>query len=376
MLHDIRKSYTGGSTDMYIPYGENLYHYDINSLYPNSMFRFDMPVGNIKYFKGNILKIINKPFGFFNVKITSPEYLDNPILQIRYNDRTVSPLGTFTGWFFSEELINATNYGYSYEILEGYLFEKDNIFKEYVSVLHEMKQSSEKSSPLYLISKLLMNSLYGKFGMSDDLAIHKIIKIVDLENFIETKDRLNFIELDEELALVSYHDKNETKLVNDDTEMDISIGVASAITAYSRIQMSKYKNLANNKMYYTDTDSAIMEKELDESLVGKQLGQMVLEKEYKEFVSLAPKVYGGILTNGKEFSKIKGYKNTISFEELKSLLIKDKSLELNQTKWFRFIGKGTISIKSQIYTLIPTQNKRKLIYLNNVLEKTEAFKVN
>ena len=37
MLHDIRKSYTGGATEMYIPYGENLYHYDINSLYPTSI---------------------------------------------------------------------------------------------------------------------------------------------------------------------------------------------------------------------------------------------------------------------------------------------------------------------------------------------------
>jgi len=376
MLHDIRKSYTGGATEMYIPYGENLYHYDINSLYPTSMFKFDMPVGDIKYFKGNILDIMDKPFGFFNVNIKSPGYLDNPILQTRYNDRTVSPLGSWTGWYFSEELLNAKNYGYTYEILEGYLFEKENIFKDYVSVLHEMKQSSDKSSPLYLIAKLLMNSLYGKFGMTDDLAIHKIIKIDELEKFIESKERIKFIELDEDLALLSYHDKNDAKLINDYTEMDISIGVASAITAYSRIIMSKYKNLPNNKMYYTDTDSAVMEKPLADSLVGNHLGQMVLEKEYREFVSLAPKVYGGILTNGKEFTKIKGFKNSVSFETLKSLLEENKSLKLEHTKWFRFIDKGSISIKNQIYTLIPTQNKRNIIYKDNVLTKTEAFKIN
>lgn len=102
LYEDIRKSYTGGATEMYIPYGTNLYHYDINSLYPTSMFKFDMPIGNIKYFTGNILEFMTNPFGFFKVKIITPKYLDNPILQIRYNDRTVSPLGTFTGWFFSE----------------------------------------------------------------------------------------------------------------------------------------------------------------------------------------------------------------------------------------------------------------------------------
>jgi hypothetical protein len=65
MLNDIRKSYTGGATEMYIPYGENLYHYDRNSLYPTSLFKKDMPTGNIKYFKGNILELDKNPFWIF-----------------------------------------------------------------------------------------------------------------------------------------------------------------------------------------------------------------------------------------------------------------------------------------------------------------------
>jgi len=56
-----------------------------------------------------------------------------------------------------------------------------------------------------------------------------------------------------------------------------------------------------------------------------------------------------------------------------SNLEENKSLELNQTKWFRFIDKGSISIKSQIYTLVPTANKRNLIYTDNKLVFTEAF---
>lgn len=358
---------------MYIPYGENLYHYDINSLYPSSMYKFDMPIGNIKQFSGNILEIIGKPFGFFHVKITSPKHLDNPILQIRYNDRTVSPLGSWTGWYFSEELFNAEKFGYKFEILEGYLFEKENIFKDYVSVLHQIKQSSEKSSPLYLIAKLLMNSLYGKFGMSDDLATHVIVNTNKLDKIITSKDKITSIELEDDLFLVSYHENNENKLINDHTEYEISIGIASAITAYSRIQMTKFKNLSNNKMYYTDTDSAIMEFPLAEYLIGKDLGQMVLEKEYKEFVALAPKVYGGILSNNKEFTKVKGFKESIPFSDLKSLLKKDSMLTLTQNKWFKFINKGSISIRNQIYTLIPTANKRSLIYKNNKLVGTKAF---
>lgn len=372
---DIRKSYTGGATEMYIPYGENLYHYDINSLYPTSMFRFDMPIGNIKQFTGNILDIMDNPFGFFKCKITSPEFLNNPILQIRYNDRTISPLGTFTGWFFSEELFNSLKYGYTFEIIEGYLFERNNIFKDYVSVLHQIKQSTDKSNPMYLIAKLLLNSLYGKFGMTDDLANHVVIDSNKLDEIIDSnnKTKITTIELDEDLFLVSYHDVDDDKFIDDYTSFDISVGVASAITAYSRVIMTQFKNLPDNKMFYTDTDSAVMEKPLDDYLVGKHLGQMVLEKEYVEFVALAPKVYGGILNNGKIITKVKGFKNSITFDNLKSLLEENKSLELNQTKWFRFIDKGSITIKSQIYTLVPTANKRNLIYKDNKLVSTKAF---
>ena len=34
MAIDIRDSFTGGAVDAYIPQGENIYCYDVNSLYP------------------------------------------------------------------------------------------------------------------------------------------------------------------------------------------------------------------------------------------------------------------------------------------------------------------------------------------------------
>jgi hypothetical protein len=85
---DIKKSYTGGAVDVYLPYGEDLYLYDINSLYPSVMREFPMPVGQPKYFEGDLLKYnvltnlnldeseqssskenTDRPFGFFEVEI-------------------------------------------------------------------------------------------------------------------------------------------------------------------------------------------------------------------------------------------------------------------------------------------------------------------
>lgn len=34
IFNDLRKSYTGGSVDVYKPYGTNMHVYDVNSLYP------------------------------------------------------------------------------------------------------------------------------------------------------------------------------------------------------------------------------------------------------------------------------------------------------------------------------------------------------
>nr|YP_009710836.1 DNA polymerase [Paxillus rubicundulus]QFZ98785.1 DNA polymerase [Paxillus rubicundulus] len=104
---------------------------------------------------------------------------------------------------------------------------------------------------MYLIAKLLLNSVYGKFGMKDDLATHKIIQIENLDKIIEIKDRITTLELDKDLILISYHDKEEDKLINDYTEYDISVGVASATTSYSRIIMIQLKNLPNNLIYYS-----------------------------------------------------------------------------------------------------------------------------
>src|SRR6266511_2274895 len=94
---DIRQGYTGGSTDMFIPnnpIGTKVYGYDVSSLYASVMRNFPYPVGNPTYFEGNILVEDNRPFGFFFCKITAPDNLKYPILQIHHNNRTVSPLGT------------------------------------------------------------------------------------------------------------------------------------------------------------------------------------------------------------------------------------------------------------------------------------------
>lgn len=120
----IRLSYTGGSTDMFIPtnnFKELIYCYDVNSLYPSAMANFPMPVGKPTYFEGDIRKIHPNVFGFFYCKITTPTYINHPILQTHVKTksgiRTVAALGTYKDMLFSPEMDNAVKLGYKFEIL-------------------------------------------------------------------------------------------------------------------------------------------------------------------------------------------------------------------------------------------------------------------
>ena len=57
---DICQAYFGGHVDMYIPSNnksEKVYHYDVNSLYPYSMVKYNYPTNIIAYFTGNILNM-------------------------------------------------------------------------------------------------------------------------------------------------------------------------------------------------------------------------------------------------------------------------------------------------------------------------------
>jgi hypothetical protein len=89
----IRQSYIGGHVDVYIPHNiiggffsktfRKLYYYDVNSLYPAVMGNFPMPVGLPTYFEGNIRAIDSNAFGVFYCKITSPEFINHPLLLRR-----------------------------------------------------------------------------------------------------------------------------------------------------------------------------------------------------------------------------------------------------------------------------------------------------
>lgn len=364
----LKESYYGGITDIYQPLGWNIHSYDVNSLYPSSMLKYPMPVGKPKFFSGNPFLLNKDPFGFFRVKVSSPLHLKVPILPTKVETksgiRTICPVGSWSGWYFSEEIKNAEKYGYKFEILEGYLFERDFIFTEYINDLYELKNSVEDNDPRYFIAKLLMNSLYGRFGMNPISQENRIVSAVESERIIMERKNVNVLPLLSGNCLISYDKLEEDEL---DTA-NISVIISSAIASYSRIQMSYFMNKYQNNLYAIDTDGIKVDCKLDSSEVdNKQLGKMKYEYTFKEAVFIAPKVYGGLLERPykkykTEVTKVKGLKNQISYRGLKTVLNKNNPLKVKQEKWRRRLGESTIIIDLESYTLSITLNKRVIVF--------------
>lgn len=388
LLDDIKQGYYGGHTEVYKTYGENLYHYDVNSLYPFIMKNCPMPIGPVKHFEGDInhLNTDDRPFGFFHVEITCPDNLDKPILMTRVRkdgkNITMCPTGKWVDVLFSEEMYNAEKYGYKFKILRGYIFSNSYIFNDYVLDLYNIKSNTPKSDPMYLISNLLLNSLYGRFGLHAETLLSKTSLLTNQEMYEINNKITDVLALSDNKNYVTWIDKEDDEIQMDNLkQLNITLPIAAAVTAYARIHMSQFKNNTDYNIYYTDTDSIVIDKPLDKSLINdKELGLMKLENVYNEFVALAPKVYGGITINNQDITKVKGFKNNIPFETLKSLLVcpEDKlnKIELTHQKWIRNYEKGEIKIKDQIYSLIPTDNKRALIIKNEILIGTMPYNIN
>jgi hypothetical protein len=242
-----------------------------------------------------------------------------------------------------------------------------------------------------MIAKLLLNSLYGRFGMKDSLPITSIIKKEEYSNSIKKygeENIYNIIDLGNH-QLLQFNDSNSDSLSKDSFKgVNVNIAIAAAVTAYARIHMSQFKNnpLFPN-LYYTDTDSLYFDGPLDDSFISStELGKLKLEGTWDDAIFLSPKVYALILDGVSKHEihtkdnkdslviKIKGVtekalmdkENNINFNLFESLLFKDKNFEINQNKWFRSWNPNneSIQIKDQIYTLVQTSNKRELLFNN------------
>lgn len=238
---------------------------------------------------------------------------------------------------------------------------------------YSLKKNSPKNSSSYTISKLMLNSLYGRFGISPYFNRHILGDIGTAVKLSENNCITDVLPLTKNTELISYL-CDEVNEFEDHNNLS-SIAIAAAITSGARTYMTYFKNMDAYTLYYSDTDSIDIDKPLPQEFVGEDLGQFKLEYKFDEAVFLSPKVYGGIFSD-QEIVRIKGLKNPIKLTKLKSLIKKGSSVSCPNQKWYKNLSQGQILIRDEIYTLTINDSKRELIYdTNNNFTDTRPIKL-
>lgn len=356
----IRESYKGGAVNFYEEIFQDGYLLDINSSYPKAMLDF-LPIGIGKY---TDQKDLSKIFGFVEAEITT--FLEKRSIVGITNDKgeLIFPVGTFKGVYFSEEVKELQKYdpNSQIKIIQGVKFDRsDKIFNEFITVLYEKK--SKSTGIQKLIAKLLLNSLYGKFGMNEIVTETVICSTEELEKLDQTKNIKWVINLDNNMHIVTYnkfmdilsYKQNEQLNLNKRYKHQSNIAIASAITAIGRIQLNLLMQNYGLKIYYHDTDSIICDKLPPNELINNEIGGLKIEHKIIKGMIVGKKIYyllcidkngntyevkkakgiGGKEMNEKDYkdllegnviikNKLKFYKN------LKDVQIKNTEIKINK----------------------------------------------
>jgi hypothetical protein len=299
----IREGYLGGATVYYKMKAENIYYYDVNSLYPFALMK-PMPqelIRKIKIFENDFN--LDSFFDFLKVVVNSSKDIKLPLLPCKYNGKTIFPTGTWTGIYFSGELKAVSAHGYKFKFLEAYEFSQIDLFSDYVTHFYEQKRNSV--GPKRFLAKMHLNQLYGIFGRKHDLLETRNIYIDDLDQFIGTRVLKSIIPINDKIITLLRH-KNikddvilelnsdlDIKLTNQYSLVKANVAISSAVTAYARIHLITFKIAGS--CVYTDTDSVFISEKLDDKFIGSELGFLKVELPgliIKEGYFLGIKKYG------------------------------------------------------------------------------------
>ena len=252
---DVKQSYRGGFTYLNPKYAEKTVGkglvLDVNSLYPSVMYDSYLPFGTPIFFNGKYehdpiypiyTQMIKCQFEIKKNKI--------PTIQIKYGySFRANEYLTTSGDTEVVLCLNSVDLElfldhydvYNLEYISGWKFKATKgLFTEYIDKWSNNKIQAKKDGNhgLYLISKLFLNSLYGKFGTDT-----------------RVRSKIPYYGEDEEI----HYKDGETEYKD-----GIYIAMASFITSYARKKtitsaqkvMDNYNNgLSKAQFVYADTDS-------------------------------------------------------------------------------------------------------------------------
>ena len=337
---------------------------DFCSLYPTVQYYQKYPIGHpTKIF--NPEKHDRSWYGLIKCKMIAPRKLYHTVLPQRikvdnyekliftlckrcaetrnqnkcdHSDNERSFIGTWT----TDEVNEAIKKGYKVlETYEVWNFDKtsDDLFKGYIRRFMKIKLECSKydfktkeeetnfklkikesldidiekfefNAGLRSISKLCLNSLWGKFGQRSNMSQTKYVTEVSefYEILLDDKlDNTNFQFINDDMVQMTYNFKDQFV----DNSKNTNIYIACFTTSHARLMLYNKLDYLKEKVLYFDTDSIIY---VDDGMktvkTGDMLGDMTDElsgKGITNFVSTGPKSYSFKYDDNDEKSAIKGF---------------------------------------------------------------------
>jgi len=340
-----RECYKGGRCECFFigtPNEKEYYYLDVNSMYPFVMLENKYPTKLIGYYENPAVKYLKKVLEENLLCAHVRVKIDTPAFPVRVKQKTFYPVGEFDCYLTTPELLFVLERGKIKKVHSMAVYQGADIFSEYVRYFYsrrmEAKEKGDTAQQYFF--KILLNSLYGKFGQKSvrwkkigecDPGIEEVETVVD----VVTGKR--------------YTIRKHNGIVEQTTEEKESFNsfpaVAAHVTAYARMYLfSLIEQAGLENVYYSDTDSLIVNKKgyerLKDKIDNKKLGCLKVEDTTDTFEVRGPKDYT--------------FGDTVRMKGVRSSAVQVAPNVFEQEKWLGFSSRLRVG-KLNTYIVEKTQ---------------------
>lgn len=291
-----RDAYHGGRVSVFYQgklNGDTYYKLDVNSMYPYVMRNHVYPRKLWRVIDGmgkrELQRFLKSYLAIAQVEVDT----DVPIYPVTHKGRLVHPVGRFETTLCTPELEYALDHGHLVSVKRVVLYEGERIFTNYVDFFYALKRkhTEEGNKPYRTMTKLYLNTLYGKFGQkrhSWDCIDDPMLIAFGVNVYVDARTgrKYNVYRFDGRVWVST--DKGEA--------YNSFPAIAAHVTAYARMYLWKLLLLCGEGNYlYCDTDSIIVAspglRALSSRLGTLELGALKIEETAQSVDIRCPKCY-------------------------------------------------------------------------------------